>query len=302
MPLVPMRSILEHARTRHYAVGYFESWNMESILSVIDAAERTASPVIIGFGGMFLGNPQRAATENIAHYGALGRAVAEASSVPTSLLLNEADQVSMLIKSLNSGFNAVMYQDPAASFMDTVATTRYLTRTAHYLGADVEAEVGELPHANIATDSVHGGSLTDPEQAAYFVEQTGIDALAVAIGNVHLLENGKSSLNFDLVEQIKRLVSIPLVLHGGTGICEEDIKHAIDLGMCKINVGTSLKRTCLKYMQQYLDENDLMKTDPHDVVGRGGPKDILTGAREAMSEEVVCYIKIFGCENQAKYW
>jgi ketose-bisphosphate aldolase len=299
MPLVPMRSLLEQALSRHYAVGYFESWNLESLLSVIHAAEKMKSPVIIGFGGIFLGNPERSYAENILHYGALGQIVAQESAVPVALLLNETNQVALLIRGLKAGFNAIMYQDPAKSFEETISINQYLVRTAHYLGAAVEAEVGELPHADIANRTVCGGSQTDPDQASFFVRQTGIDALAVAVGNVHLQENEKSPLNFGLIERILGQVRIPLVLHGGTGIAADDLKEAIRLGVCKVNVGTSLKRTCLNYLRDRLGREEFSHINPHQLIGQGGPDDLFTGARDLMTEEITRYIQVFGSEGMA---
>lgn len=300
MALVTMRSLMRHALENKYAVGYFESWNIESVLSVIDAAERTNSPIIIGFSGMFLGNDERRVAENIYHYGALGKAIAERSKVPVALLLNEADKVSMLINGLNAGFNAIMHQDTKCSFEETIEINKYIVKTAHYCGADVEAEVGELPNADISSNTVIGGELTDPDKAAFFVEQTGIDALAVAIGNVHLLEGKKSDLDFDLIKALRKKIKGPLVLHGGTGIAEENLKEAIRLGMCKINVGTVLKRVFINHVETYLKNNNISSVDPHEVIGKGGKKDVLCGAREAMTEEIISFIKVFGSENKAK--
>lgn len=300
MALVTMKSLMNHALENKYAVGYFESWNLEAVLSVIDAAERTNSPIIIGFSGNFLGNDERRIAENIYHYGSLGKAIAEHSKVPTAFLLNEADKVSMLINGLKAGFNAIMHQDPKCSFEETIEINKYLVKTAHYCGVDVEAEVGELPNADISTNMVSGGALTDPDKAAYFVEQTGIDALAVAIGNVHLLEGKKSDLDFDLIKTLRKKIKIPLVLHGGTGIAEENLEEAIRLGICKINVGTVLKRIYINHLEAFMKNNKVSSIDPHEVIGKGGKKDMLSGAREAMTEEIVKFIKIFRSENKAK--
>ena len=180
-----------------------------------------------------------------------------------------------------------------------IEINKYLVRTAHYFGADVEAELGELPNADIATNTISRGQKTDPDEAAYFVEATGIDALAVSVGNVHLLENKKSDLDFDLIKRLRKKIKVPLVLHGGTGISPENLKEAIKLGMCKVNVGTVMKRGYLRSVQAYLDSHDVNNMDPHDVIGRGGELDMLSLAREAVTEEVVRFIKIFGCENKA---
>jgi ketose-bisphosphate aldolase len=299
MALVSMKRLMDHALSNKYAVGYFEAWNMDSILAVVDAAEKTSSPVIIGFGGQFIGSGKRSVKENIYHYGALGKAIAENTKVPVALLLNEAHEIPMLINGLKAGFNAIMYEDHDIPMQEFIEINKYLVRTAHYCGADVEAEVGELPDANLAANTVSRGQRTDPDEAAYFVQETGVDALAVSVGNVHLLENKKSDLDFDLIVRIRKKVKVPLVLHGGTGISPENLKEAIRLGMCKVNVGTVMKRGYLRSVQSYLDNHDVNNMDPHDVIGRGGELDMLSLAREAVTEEVIRFIKIFGCENKA---
>jgi ketose-bisphosphate aldolase len=299
MALVSMTKLMNHALANKYAVGYFEAWNMDSILAVLDAAEKTCSPVIIGFGGQFIGSNRRTVKENIYHYGALGKSLAENAKVPVALLLNEAHEIPMLIQGLKAGFNAIMYEDHDIPLNEFIEINKYLVRTAHYCGADVEAEIGELPNSDIATQTISKGKKTDPEEAAYFVEQTGVDALAVSVGNVHLLENKKSDLDFDLIMRLRKKVKVPLVLHGGTGISPENLKEAIKLGMCKVNIGTVMKRGYLRSIQSYLDNHDVNNMDPHDVIGRGGEPDMLSQAREAVTTEVVKFIKIFGCENKA---
>jgi ketose-bisphosphate aldolase len=299
MPLVSMKRLMNHALTNKYAVGYFEAWNMESILAVIDAAEKTDSPIIIGFGGQFIGSKKRTPKENIYHYGALGKAIADNTKIPVALLLNEAHEIRMLINGLKAGFNAIMFEDHNIPLTEFIEINQYLVRTAHYFGADVEAEIGELPSADIATDTLSRGRKTDPDEAEYFAEVTGIDALAVSVGNVHLLENKKSDLDFELISALRKKIKIPLVLHGGTGISPESLKEAIRLGMCKVNIGTVMKRAYLNSIQTYLTNNEIDKMDPHDVIGRGGETDILSVARDAVTEEVVKFIKIFGCENKA---
>jgi ketose-bisphosphate aldolase len=300
MALVSMKRLMNHALDNKYAVGYFESWNMDSILAVIDAAEKTNSPIIIGFGGQFIGSKKRVIKENIYHYGALGKSIAENTKVPVALLLNEAHEIPMLINGLKAGFNAIMYENHDIPMREFIEINKYLAKTAHYCGAVVEAEIGELPNADISTNTISSGKMTDPDEAARFVEETGIDALAVAVGNVHLLENKKSDLDFDLIRVLRSNIKVPLVLHGGTGISPENLKEAIRLGMCKVNVGTVLKRGYLKSIQSYLNDHDVNKMDPHDIIGRGGESDMLTGAREAITNEVIKFIKIFGCGNKAK--
>ena len=302
MALVSMRSLMKHALEGRYAVGYFESWNMESTLAVIDAAEEAESPVIIGFSGVFLGNDERRIEENIYHYGSLGVAIAENAKVPVALLLNEADKEAILINGLKAGFNAIMHQDAKCTLQEEIDMNRYLVRTAHHFGADVEAEVGALPTADRNRNTIGAGEPTDPDKAAYFVETTQIDALAIAVGNVHLLEGRKSNLDLALIRRIRSKVSVPLVLHGGTGMSAEGMREAITSGICKINVGTVLKRVFIDALREGLTEDGIDAIDLHEIMGKGGKYDILSRARYAMARQVLSFMEIFGSEGKAKEW
>lgn len=295
-----MNDLLRHAADNAYAVGYFESWNLESLLAVVDAAEKTTSPVIIGFNGTFLGNPVRPVAENIYHYGGLCRTIAEQATVPVAVICNEADRVPLLIQALHAGFNAIMYVNDQKTFDEIVDITKYLVQTAHYCGAYVEGEVGELPTADIATNTVSQGALTDPDQAVCFVEHTGVDGLAVAVGNTHILEGRKAALNFDLLAALQEKIPVPLVLHGATGIADEEVHEAITLGVRKINVGTVLKRMYLNAIKGYLREHEVDTMSPHAVVGEGGSLDMLGQARAMIVDEVVRLIQLFGSEHQAR--
>ena len=122
------------------------------------------------------------------------------------------------------------------------------------------------------------------------------------MGNVHLQEGSKSELNFDLIKTLRNRIKVPLVLHGGTGISLENLQEAINIGMCKINVGTVLKRVFINSISTYLKENKVEGIDPHEVIGKGGKQDMLCSARSAVTDEVVRFIKVFGSENKAKSW
>jgi ketose-bisphosphate aldolase len=299
MPLVPMSRLLSHAQRHRYAVGYFEAWNLESILAVKDAAEEADSPVILGFNGGFLSNPKRRIEENVFHYGSLGRAVADQAKVPVALILNEADQVPLLVKALRAGFNVIMHDHQTCSYEESLAINQYLARTAHALEAEVEAEIGELPVLNIKTESLSPGKRTDPRLAASFVEQTGIDALAVAVGNVHMLEGRKASLDLQLIGELRRKVEVPLVLHGGTGIESASLKQAIRSGISKINVGTVLRRTFMNVLERYFGDHDLAALDPGEATSTGGRQDMLIAARQAVAAEVRKLMELFGSAGMA---
>lgn len=295
-----MKEMLLAAEKGKYAVGYFESWNLESMLSVTDAAETTKSPVIIGFGGTFLFNDKRKIKENIFHYGAMAKAIAEQAKVPVAILLNEADNVAELVRALGAGFNAVMYMQDlkkAATLQHLIEVNKYLVPIAHSHGASVEAELGELPMADIATGKLTKGEKTNPDEAEYFINETGVDALAFSCGNVHLLEDKKFSLDLELIRKMRAKVKIPLVIHGGTGAEPSELKEAIKAGISKINVGTALKRVYIDTLKRELSNNT--KIDPHELIGGGGGLDIMRKARENMTAEIIRFMEVFGCMNKA---
>src|SRR6516165_687083 len=160
MPLEAIGPMMRRAVDGGYAVGYFESWNLESLQGVVDAAEETGSPVILGFNGDFLSRPARRAAERLAWYAALGRAAAESAAVPCGLIFNECPREDWVRAAIEAGFNLVMPVDPRARLEDYTQRVAELARLAHARGVAVEAELGELPYG-----SPGGGSATDPEAA-----------------------------------------------------------------------------------------------------------------------------------------
>jgi len=299
MAVAAMRELLDHAKKNQYAVGYFEAFNMDFMLAILDAAQETKSPAIIGFGGQFLSSQNREIQEDIYIYGALAREAAVRASVPVAILLNEADREDMIYQGMNAGFNAVMYQKSGESAGDTLRITKEICRVAHMLGIDVESEIGELPCSDIGSGTMTVGKRTDIIEAKSFFMETGIDALAVAIGNVHLLESDKSPIDFQLLSELREEIPIPLVLHGGTGIHPKDMKTAIQYGICKINVGTVLKRAYIEALGKFYTERDISRVDPHITIGWGGKDDMMASGRAAVTSKVKEFIKLFGSEGQA---
>ena len=297
MPLEAIVPMMQRAASGGYAVGYFESWNLESLQGVVDAAEQTRSPIILGFNGAFLSG-ERAAPERLALYAAVGRAAAESSLVPCGLIFNECPSDDWVKEAIAAGFNLVMLADPAAPPANYVARVAEITRLAHARGIAVEGELGELP-CGAATDggTPEGGTTTDPAAAADFVAKTGIDLLAVSVGNVHIQTRGQSGLDLVLLESIHRRVAVPLVLHGGTGIAAESLRAAIALGVAKVNFGTYLKHRYLKAVRAALGHDAL---DPHRLLGMGGPEDALVAGRRAVRDAVLERIELLGCRGKAE--
>jgi len=296
MPLEAIGPMMRRALEGGYAVGYFESWNLESLQGVVDAAEQTFSPVILGFNGAFLSGPRRA-TERLALYGALGLAAAESSSVPCGLIFNECPRDDWVVAAMAAGFNLVMLADPDAAHTEMIDRVAAITRRAHSQQIAVEAEVGELPlGASGGCQPANRGSRTSPATAAAFVAATGVDLLAVSVGNVHILTTGEQGLDLRLLEEIHRLVPVPLVLHGGTGIAAGALRAAITLGVAKVNFGTYLKQRYLSAMRAALGRES---PDPHRQLGIGGTEDVLVAGRIAVRDAVLERIDWLGCRGKA---
>ncbi len=296
MPLKPIPELLASARAGGYALGYFESWSLESLQGVIDAAERTRSPVIVGFNGDFLTRPHRVAAERIRCHAALGRAVAETARVPCGLIFNECPRDRFVKQAVTAGFNLVMLADPEAPYEDYVQRVASLAKFAHRRGVAVEAEIGELPSGSSGEVVAGGSSLTDPHLVARFVAATGIDLLSVSIGNVHVLLHGEQLLDLERLAQIRRRVDLPLGLHGGTGIPAASLREAIRLGVAKVAYGTYLKQRYLAAVRKALDSSEI---NPHELLGMGGPHDVLVAGRLAVREAVLERIELLGCCGKA---
>ena len=289
MPLAPFTDLLADARTGGYAVGYFEAWDGYSLDAVIRAAEIERAPAVIGFGCLLVdqGWLDGGGIEMLALTGRLG---AERATVPVSLLLNEAHSLAHGLRGVDAGFGAVML------CTSDVEANAELVRSAHARGVAVEGELGQLPDGDSrgAIDDSRA-SLTDPDDAAAFVAATGVDALAVSVGNVHTLEGRVSSIDLDRLDAIRRAVDVPLVIHGGTGFPADAVPAAIERGVAKFNVGTLLKRAYLESLRSTPD----LEQSPHDLVGSHRATDLALRAAGAIVEPVRSLMKLYGSSGQA---
>ena len=295
MPLEPISKMIARAEERDYAVGYFESWNLESLQGVVDAAERADAPVIIGFSGEHLTYPDRLAAERLECYAALGRAAAESAAVPCGLIFNECPRFDWVRRAVTAGFNLVMPIAAGPVDADFVRQTSELTRYAHEHGVAVEAEFGELPHA-AADGEIEPGEATDPQAAAEFLRATGVDLLAVSIGNVHVLLGGQQQLDLERLAALREMVPAALVLHGGTGIAGESLRQAVAGGVVKVNFGTGLKDRYLAAVRAALGTD---QNDPHRLLGFGGQEDVMVAGRLAVRDAVLEKMDFLGCCGKA---
>lgn len=296
MSLEPIPRLLAAATRGQYALGYFESWNLESLQGVIDAAEQVRAPIILGFNGEFLSGPARRTEERIALYAALGRAAAASSRVPCGLIFNECAIDTRLAEAAKEGFNLIMPADPSASYEDYSQRVKALTRLAHAHGAAVEAEIGILPFGAGSDHADAAASTTDPELAARFVTETGVDLLAVSVGNTHIALSGSAPLDLDLLARIHQRTAVPLVLHGGSGIDSDSIRSSLRHGIRKVNYGTYLKQRYLDAIRRALGRN---VPNPHEMLGIGGDHDVLVAGRLAVRDAVLERIDLLGCCGKA---
>jgi fructose/tagatose bisphosphate aldolase len=239
--------------------------------------------------------PQRLARDRLALYGALGRAAAESAAVPCGFIFNECPDDDWVRRAVTCGFNLVMPADPEAPLALYAERVSALTAYAHEQGVAVEAEVGELP-CGVSDDPQAGGSLTDPGVAADFVAATGVDLLALSVGNVHIKLDGSHGLDLRRLEAISNRVPVPLVLHGGTGIAADSLREAIALGVAKVNYGTYLKQAYLEAVRAALGREC---AHPHRLLGMGGTEDLLVVGRLAVRDAVLERIGLLGCCGRA---
>jgi ketose-bisphosphate aldolase len=290
MPIVSLAQMLSDARSGGYAVCYCESWNLESLQAAVEAAEESRSPIVAGFNGGFLRHRCRSKPEDLSYYAGL-RLALEKSPVPIAFLLNESDSLAQIAQGIGLGFNAVMPDSeglPADEYLQFVNAVVALARTRNVW---VEAQLGALP--NGTTSSNGHFERTDPELARKFVENTGIDALAVSIGNVHVLTAGRASIDMDALRRIRDKVTVPLVVHGGTSIGHENLQALVCMGVAKLNFGTVLKQAYLDAVrcQLALYERPM---NPHVFLGIGGDHDIMVAGRNAVKSKVKELLQICG--------
>lgn len=241
-------AMLQAAYRGGYAVGSFNVYNYETMKGAVLAAKRMEQPVIVAFGAKYLANM------SLLDARVMAEALAAENGVAVCLHLDHCPDLDIVFQAIRAGFSSVMYDGSALPFADNAANTALVCKVAHAGGVSVEAELGSLA----ATETSHEGSADDkevytsPEAARQFVAQSGCDALAVSIGTVHGLYKGKPNIRVDILKEIDALLKMPLVLHGGSGIPEEDIRQCIANGIAKINVNTEISSYAVEKTKELL--------------------------------------------------
>ena len=249
--LADIRFWEDKARKGKYAIPHFNVWNAEMLMGVIDAAEESKAPIIISFGTGFVGNT------SFEDFSAMMVSMAKKASVPVITHWDHGRSMEIVQNAYNHGMNSIMRDASAYDLEENIRLTKEVVDYFHPLGIPVEAELGHVGNETIYEETLANYNYTDPNQAAEFVERTGCDSLAVAIGNQHGVYTSEPKLNFEVVEKVNEAVNIPIVLHGASGISDEDIKKAISLGICKINIHTELCQAAMVAVNENKDQSFL---------------------------------------------
>jgi ketose-bisphosphate aldolase len=275
--LVPMKDMLSKAQKNCYAIANFCIWNIEMLEGVMDACEAKESPAILSFGSGFLQNT------DIDHFVHVLLSYAKSTKLPMAVHWDHGRSFEIVSHAIDLGFTSIMIDGSPYSFEENIRRTKEVVDKFKPLGYSIEAELGHVGNETDYEKALASYSYTDPDLAVEFVEKTGIDALAIAIGNQHGAYSAPPKLNFDILEKVRKNVSIPLVLHGASGINDEDIRRAIGLGITKINIHTELCEAALGAIEShtpgesYLALNQRVRTEVRkraekkiDVFGSGG--------------------------------
>lgn len=281
MPLVNSRELLQDAQRHRYAVGAFNVENMEMMQAVVEAAQAEGASVILQT------TPSTLKYADPATFAAMAQAVAREATIPVAIHLDHGDSFKLCTQAIKDGYTSVMIDGSKLPLAENIALVQQVVQRAGEapLCPCVEAELGQLSGKEDNLEVKDGEDIyTDPKEAACFVEQTGIDSLAVAIGTAHGFYKGTPKLDFERLAQIRDAVSVPLVLHGTSGVPDEDVQRAISLGVCKVNFATELRAAYTQAVRQVLADDPSL----YDPKKFGGP------GRDAVSNLVRHRIEICG--------
>ena len=231
--LVNLESVLKKAQQGKYAVGLFNTTDTDMLEAAISAAEELNSPIIIGTAEVLLpyGDLKLIAPSIVA--------AAKNAKVPVVVNFDHGYSFDLCLEALKLGFTSVMYDKSAEKYEDNIKMTAEMVKIAHSFGASVEGEIGHVGEA-INNDNLATDMYTTPEEAKSFYAATGVDALAVAIGSAHGVYKSKPKLNIERLKEIRKAVDVPLVLHGGSGLSDDDFRNTIKEGIAKVNIFTDL--------------------------------------------------------------
>lgn len=282
MALVTTKQLLLDAQKGGYAVGAFNVENMEMVQAVVAAAEELRSPVIMQT------TPSTVKYADLNYFYENAKVAAQEASVPVVIHLDHGNSFDLAMQAYRTGYTSIMIDGSHEGFEDNIAVTSAVVKACHPGGVPIEAELGKVGGKEDDLDGGEGDPYTDPQEAAEFVERTGIDSLAVAIGTAHGVYKGTPKLDFERLSEIRKAVSIPLVLHGTSGVPDNDVAECIKRGICKVNYATDLRIAFTKGV------NQVLKEDPDTI----DPKKYNAKGREEVKKYVMNKMKV--CQSVEK--
>lgn len=279
MALVTMDALLRDAQKKGVGVGAFNVGNLEMVKGAVQAAQDANTPIILQIAEVRLGHSP------LEYIGPMMVQAAREASVDIAVHFDHGKSAAAIHKALELGFTSVMYDGSGEEFEENIRKTKAVVDLARGYGATVEAELGCVGGSEDGSED-HAARYTDPAQAVRFCEETGIDALAIAIGNAHGKYKHAPSLAFDVLGEIRSRVDIPLVLHGGSGITDEEFQKLIRSGITKINIATASFNALAKSVEEHIRADE-----PHSYFS------ISEAMVRGTYENVLHHIKVFRCDT-----
>lgn len=279
-----MNEFLPRAKAEKFAVGQFNLNNLEFAQAIVEAAMEEKSPFIFGVSEGAL------RYMGIEFTVALAEAAAKKSGLPIALHLDHGSSFEVAMKCIRAGFTSVMFDGSHYPFEENVRLTKEIVKAAHAMGVSVEGELGTIGGVedDVSVDEADA-MLAKPEEAIRFYEETGVDALAIAVGTAHGMYTKEPNIRHDIIAEVSRAIPVPLVLHGGSGVPDGEIRKAIENGIAKINVNTENQVACTAAVREVLAKDEKV-IDPRKYLGP---------AKKAMVEVVRSKIRLFGSSNKA---
>lgn len=275
-----MNDLLIAARKNKYAIGGFNFGFYDDALGIVLGAYELSSPVFLMASE---GTVKFLGVKKIVNY---VKQLKEDFNIPIVLHLDHGKNIEIIKECINDGFDSIMYDGSLLDFENNIKNTRMIAELCHDRGIPLEGELGRISGIEENVRNIDD-ALTNPDSVVEFIERSKVDSLAIAIGNAHGLYKGKPRLDFERLSKINDISSVPLVLHGGTGIPLEDIKKAIKLGISKVNIGTEIKITYFKTIKRYIG-----------TINKNDVRHLISTIQNDIKELVKQYIEIFGSFNR----
>lgn len=275
--LVNLNDVLSYTKVKKFGVGMFNGLSADFYEGLIDAAEQLRCPIIIGVADRFV---DRLDFEMIAEVMIF---LAKRASVPVCVHLDHAKSLKNIMRAIKAGFTSVMFDGSSLPFEENIKRTKEIVEIAHSVGVSVEGELGVVGRGDF--DFKNPEFYTKPDEAEEFAQKTQVDALAVSIGTVHGVYKGKPKLDFERLSEIRKRVDCYLVLHGGSGLSDEDFKKCIEYGINKVNIFTDLTLAINAQLPEFIKQTEDLTPAIFEKI------------REIVKQEAIKKLKIFGSYN-----